>query len=176
MADTIRTLAELNSLLSDNTSAAISAQDIRDLMVSQMCHAEIGSLSQPQETLGSGWQAVKLNQAGAFERGFAADAVGMKIIGTPVAMKVVVECEIVFCGAAAVAYEFAVFRNPAGSPEKIGRLDRTLTGNGTAQVAHGWAAGLQLSAGDELQFAVQANGQMFKLDQGRLTVRRIGVE
>ncbi len=33
MADTVRTLAELQALLADNTSGQISPQDLRDLMV-----------------------------------------------------------------------------------------------------------------------------------------------
>lgn len=177
MADTIRSLSELNALLADNTSGSISPQDVRDLMVSQMVHAEIGSQGQTQETLGTGWQAVKLDIAGAFARGVAADTTNHKITGTPVLLKAEVACEIVFRGGDGVNYEFAVFKNPDGTPEQLTRFNRTLTGRGsTERTVHSWSAGIQLAAGDEIQMAVRSNGNDFKLDFGRLSLRRIGVE
>ena len=176
MADTIRTLAELNTMLADNTAGDIDAQDLRDMMVSLMCHAEIGSTGQVQEVLAAGWQAVKLDQAGAFQRGFTLDAPNMKITGTPVDMKVIVSCEVVFRGTLDEDFEITVFKNPDGTPAQIDRLNRTLTGLGTTRQAASWETGIALSAGDELQMAVRSSGSDWKLDFGRLAVRRIGVE
>lgn len=176
MVDTIRSLSELNALLADNTQQNISPQDLRDLMISLMCHAEIGSTGQTQEVLGAGWTAIKLDQDGAFKRGFDTDLVNYKIISTPVNMKVIVSCEVVFRGTDATDFELTVWKNPSGTPVQLNRLNRTIAGRGTQRVAISWETGVQLSQGDELQLAVRSNGSDWKLDFGRLAVRRIGVE
>jgi len=176
MVDTIRTLAELNSLLADNTSANVSAQDIRDLMLSQMCHAEIGSTGEVSEVLGAGFERVKLSQAGLFLRGFTTDLGNYKITGTPVALKAIVSCELAFRGTLDADFELAVFTDPDGTPSQQTRLNRTVTGLGTQRTAISWATGLQLAAGDQLALAVKSSGSDWKLDFGRLAVDRIGVE
>lgn len=176
MPDTIRSLSELNSLLADNGTQNIGAQDVRDLMVSQMVHAELGTLGQALETLGTGWQAVKLGTAGAFQRGATVDTVNFKITGIPVDLKAVLELEVVFQGIDGQDYEFTVWKNPDGTPEQQTRFNRTLTGKGTQTVQHSWKAGIQLSQNDELQFAVRSNSNDFKLDFGRMAIQRIGVE
>ena len=172
MADTIRSLSELNTLLGDNSSGGISAQDIRDMMISQMCHAEIGSLGQAQEVLGAGWVALKLDTDGAFKRGFTTDLVNYKITATPVDMKVEIGCEILFLGDDGVDVEFSVFKGVA----QQARFDITLVGKGSTVVGASWGAGLQLDASDDLSFGIRSNGNSFTLVRGRLSVRRIGVE
>lgn len=174
MPDTIRSLAELNALLADNTSAAITPQDLRDLMVSQMVYAEIGSGAKAEITLGTGFQAVDLNVAGEVSRGMVADATNRMITDTPVNMKAIIHCEVVFKGAVA-DYEFSVFRNPDSTPTQVLRLARTVRGAATA-VSHSWSTSVQLTAGDKLQLGVRANGQPFELLFGVLRVQRIGVE
>lgn len=177
MADTIRSLTELNSLLADNTSGAISAQDIRDLMVSQMVHVEIGSGAKAAITLGTGFEALDFTVAGVIGRGLSVDTTNKWIIDVPVDMKAEVSCEIVFRGVQNNDYEFAVFKDPAGTPDRQTRLDRTLrVVSNTQIVSHSWATSLQLNAGDTLQMGVRADGLSFEMLFGLLRIRRIGVE
>jgi hypothetical protein len=177
MADTIRSLVELSELIPDNVIAAISPQDIRDLMVSQMVHGEIGSGAKAQITLGSTWQALDLDVAGVVGRGLTVDTINRRLADVPVEMKAIVHCEIVFRGAQNTNYEFAVFRNTHATPEQELRLTRTLrpTSN-TNIVAHSWSTSLQFAQGDSLQFGVRANGQPFELLFAVLRFQRIGVE
>lgn len=177
MVDTIRTLSELNTLLADNTSNNITPQDIRDMMVSQMVHGEIGTLGQATETLGAGWQAVKLGTEGVFSRGVTLDAANYKITGVPCALKAVVTCEVVFRGVAGEDYEFTVYKDPDGTPAQLTALNRTFrVVNATQTVAHQWSAGISFAEDDEIQLAVRSANNDLKLDFGLLRLQRIGVE
>lgn len=177
MADTIRSLAELNQQFADNTEGVIAPQDIRDLMVSLMVHGEIGSLVKSAITLGNGFQAMDFNQAGAVGRGLTIDMANKWIAGVPVDMKAEVTLEVLFTGANGVTYEFGVFRNPDGTPEQIARLDAAERIINAAQRGKvNVSAALQLNAGDKLQAGVRANGSSFTLLRGLLRVRRIGIE
>lgn len=177
MPDTIRTLADLNTLLADNTSEAISPQDIRDLMVSMMVHGEIGSGTKAAITLGTGFQALDFNVAGVVGRGLTIDTVNKVISQIPVAMKTEVTLEVQFTGTSGQTYDFAVFKNPATSPVQIARLDISeRIFNAAQRGAVNVSSSVQLAAGDVLQAGVRCNGQSFTLLRGGLRVRRIGVE
>ena len=177
MADTIRTLAELNTQFADNTSAAITPQDIRDLMVSMMVYGEIGSGAKAAITLGTGFQALDFTLAGTVGRGLTIDTTNKWISGVPVSMKAKVRLEVSFQGTNNTTFDFAVFRNPDGTPEQLLRVsdsDRivsaTMMGGVTIEAA------IQLNAGDKLQAGVRANGASFTLLRGRLYVERIALE
>lgn len=178
MADTIRSIAELDTLLADNVDGGISPQDIRDMMVSQMVHAEIGSGAKADITLtGTNYRTLDLTVAGAVERGMNADPANKIIAGVPVRMKAIVHCEVCFRGAQNTAYEFSVFRNPLTTPVQQDRLTRTLRPTSAADiVAHSWSTSLQLEQGDALQFGVKGNNATFELLFAVLRVQRIGVE
>jgi len=175
MADTIRTLAELNTLLADNTSGDITPQDIRDLMVSMMVHAEIGALDNSPITLGSGWETVDLDTAGAAKRGADVDLVNHRITSIPVACKGQVHWEAEFKGAAATLYEFAVYRN-GGPTQVIGLYRRAYVPTADHIVHVGGTVTAYLSQDETLELAVKASGASFELLSAVLRIDRIGVE
>jgi hypothetical protein len=177
MADTIRTLAELNAQFADNTSAVIAPQDIRDLMLSLMVYGEIGSGAKAAITLGTGFQAMDFTLAGVVGRGLTIDTTNKWIAGVPVAMKAKVRLEVSFSGTNNTTFDFAVFRNPDGTPEQLLRVtdsDRIVSAAMMGGVTI--EAAIQLNAGDKLQAGVRANGASFTLLRGRLYVERIAVE
>lgn len=179
MADTIRSLAELNQLFANNTEGAITEQELRDLMVSLMVHGEIGSLAKSAITLSSGFQPLDFNAAGAVGRGLTIDTTNKWIADVPVDMKAEITLEVSFQGSNNNTFEFAVFRNPDTAPEQIQRLTDNERIFSAAMVgAVKISAALQLSAGDKLQAGVRpvSGTPSFTLLRGLLRVRRIGVE
>lgn len=177
MPDTIRTLAELNSQFADNTTASIAPQDIRDLMVSLMVHGEIGSGAKSAITLGTGFQPLDFTVAGTVGRGLTVDIDNKWIADVPVDLKAEVTLEVQFTGANNQTYDFAVFKNPDGTPEQVTRLDLSeRIVSASQRGACNVSAAIQLAAGDKLQAGVRCNGQTFTLLRGLLRVRRIGVE
>lgn len=175
MADTIRSLSELNTMLGDNLNGAITPQHIRDLMVSQMCYGEIGSGSKAGFNIGTGFQVVDCTVAGVVGRGLTADTTNKRISGTPVDMKAEVLVEVAFTGTNGRSYEFAVFRNGTEQLTRITDSVAFLTGI-TARIAIG--ASIQLQANDFLDLRVRASAAAsnFTLARARLFVKRIGVE
>jgi len=177
MADTIRTLADLNALFGDTGEAPVSPQDIRDLMISQMVYGEIGSGAKASITLGTGYQALDFTVAGNIGRGLTIDTVNKRIEGIPVALKAWVTIEVAFRGAANTTYDFTVFKNPQGSPEQQNRIDISERILNVAQIGKVTAtAAIQLAAGDTLQAGVRSNGAAFELIRGVMRVQRIAIE
>ena len=173
MPDTIRSLAELSTLLSDQSSGAITPQDIRDLMVSQMVHGEIGSTAKAAITLAAGVNVVNLDSAGAVVRGLTLDTVNKRISGVPVEMKALVHAEVNFSGAQNTTYTFAVFQNGVQVP----RLTRTARPTAVADIRQvAFSTSLQCAAGDTFDLRVSAGAVSFTLLFGVLRVQRIGVE
>lgn len=176
MPDTIRTLAELNTLFADLGDVPVSTQDIRDLMVSLMVHGELGSLAKAPITLGTGFQALDFNQSGAIERGITVDTVN-KWMTIPVAGKYEIVLEASFNGANNVTYDFGVFRDSGSGFAAIARLDDSDRIVSAAMIGGvKVSCSMALTAGDKLQAGVRANGASFTLRRGLLRVRRIGVE
>ena len=178
MADTIRSLSELNSLLGDNTIGGVSEQDIRDLMVSQMVHGEIGSGSKTSVLLGASWQGLDFDVAGVFERGLNADTTNKWIHQIPVDMKAVLSMEVFFKGDVGQDYDFTVFKDPTGTPSNVSRMQRTgfRVLNADQTIHASWSVGVQLNQNDVLQPAVRSNSNNFELLFGLFRVQRIGVE
>ena len=177
MADTIRSLSELNGLLQDNTSGGLSEQDIRDLMISQMVHGEIGSGAKSSVTLGPSWQALDFDVAGVFERGLNIDPVNKQINQVPVRMKAILSLEIQFSGDPGEDYDITIFANPDTTPSNIQRMERKLGVQAVGESMHAsWSVGVQLEAGDVLQPAVKSANNNFELLFGLFRVQRIGVE
>lgn len=177
MPDTIRTLAQLNTLFADLGPVPVNTQDIRDLIISSMVHGEIGSLAKAAIVLGTGFQALDFNQAGAVGRGLTIDEANKWIADIPVPMKAEVTLEVSFNGANNQTYDFSVFKDSGSGFAPIARLDDSeriinLSMIGGCRVS----AAIQLAAGDKLQAGVRCNGQTFTLRRGLLRVRRIGVE
>lgn len=178
MADTIRSLSELNSLLADNVLENIGPQDIRDLMVSQMVHGEIGSGAKGSTILGASWESLDFDVAGVFERGLNIDTGNRWINQIPVDMKAVLTMEVFFKGDAGQDYDFTVFKDPTGSPVNITTMQRTgfRVVNADQTIHASWSVGVQLSQNDVLQPAVRSNSNNFELLFGLFRVQRIGVE
>jgi hypothetical protein len=173
VADTIRSLSELNALFADNGQGNITPQDIRDLMVSMMVHGEIGSGPKASITLVNGWNALDLDVAGAVGRGLTIDTTNKVISAVPVIMKAWIDCEVWFKGTNGQNYDFAVWRNPSGTPDRLTRLDRTVrVSSATGTFGHRWSTAQQLQVNDVLQLAVNS----FELLFGLLRVTRIGIE
>ena len=173
--DTIRTLAELNALLADNDSADISPQDIRDLMISQMVHAEIGAVDNANITLGAGFQTVDLDTAGAAKRGADVDTITHRITSIPVVLKATVHYEIEFKGTAGGVYEFKIFRN-GGPSIVLGTHRRVYVPSADAIVQRSATVTTQLAQDETLEIAVKSSGNDFELLSGVLRIERIGVE
>ena len=177
MADTIRSLAELNALFADNGIGSITPQDIRDLMVSMMVHGEIGSLNKAAVTLPAGFTPLDFNAAGAVGRGLTIDTANKWIVSVPVAIKAEVSLEANFNGSNNTTFDFAVFRNPDGTAEQLTRLSGSCRIVSAAMIGSvSLSAAIQLQPGDKLQAGVRANGASFTLLRGGLRVRRIGIE
>lgn len=179
MADTIRSISELNTLLQDNVTGSLTEQDIRDLMVSMMVHGEIGSGAKAAITTTGAWQALDLDVAGVFERGLNIDIVNKWIDSVPVTMKAVLTMEVFFKGTVGQDYDFTVFSDPAGTPVNITRMQRTgfRVLNADQTIHATWSVGVQLSANDVLQPAVRSTASNdFEMLFGLFRIQRIGVE
>lgn len=179
MADTIRSLAELDALFADNNVAAITPQDIRDLMVSQMVHGEIGTDADAPIQIGTAWQPVALDTEGEIGRGLTVDAPGNRLAGVPVEMKAAIHVEVVFKGTAGRRYDFGVWRNTHATPQQVGSMSRSLTCVHADQtVCHSWSTAVQLQAGDTLQLGVKASAvaSSFEVLFAVLRIQRVGVE
>lgn len=178
MADTIRTLADLSqNVFPDNVDGLISPQSIRDLVVSMMVHGEIGSLAKSQIVLGTGFQALDFNQAGAVSRGLTLDTANKWIGNIPVAMSAEVTLEVTFQGSNNTTFDFGVFRDSGAGFAAVSRLqDSERLFNAAMVGGVRISSALDLQAGDKLQAGVRANGANFTLLRGVLRVRRIGVE
>lgn len=175
MPDTIRTLAELNAMFADTGANKVAPQDMRDLTVSTMPYAEIGSGQKAAITLTNGFVPLDFTVAGVWEFGFAVDTVNKWIAGTPCDMKVQVRLEMLFQGSNNTTFNFAVFRNPDTTPDQIVRLNTACRIFNAAQLGIAVAsASIQLQAGDKLQAQVSAAGS-FTLHRGALIVGRLGV-
>ena len=173
MPDTIRTLSELSALFADNNSGTITPQDIRDLMVSQMVHGEIGSAAKAPIALISGANVLDFNVAGTVGRGLTADTVNKRLADVPVEMKAVIHAEVLFKGAQNQTYTFAVFVNDL----QVTRLTRTARPTAAADIRQvAFSTSHQLSAGDFIDVRVSAGTNTFELLFGVLRVQRIGVE
>lgn len=173
MADTIRSLAELNALFADNGQGNITPQDIRDLVVSTMVHAEIGSGAKAAITLAAGFNVLALDVAGAVGRGITVDTANRRLSGIPVAMKAVVHAEINFSGAQNTTYTFAVFQNGV----QVQRLTRTARPSAVADIRQvSFSTSLQCAVDDTFDLRVSAGMVSFTLLFGVLRVQRIGVE
>lgn len=177
MPDTIRSLSELNALLADNDSGGITPQDLRDMMISQMVYAEIGSGQKGAITLAAGQNVLDLNVAGAINRGLTVDTANKWIADVPVDMKAEVTFEILFQGLNNTTFNFNIIRNPGASPVQIARLDSSCRIFNAAMIGSVCvSAYVQLTEGDKLQARVQAGAVSFTLLRGGMRVRRIGVE
>lgn len=178
MADVIRSLSELNILFADNVNNDISPQDMRDLIVSQMVHGEVGTNGQTSITLGTGYQALDFDTAGTFERGVSIDVAAGRIHSVPVDCKALVSVEVMFRGIVGQDYDFTVFKDPLGTPASLPALTRTgFRVLNAAQTIHvSWSAGVGFLAGEDIQAAVRSNTNDFELLFGLLRFQRIGVE
>lgn len=178
MPDVIRSIADLNALLADNGTGNLSAQDIRDLMVSMMVHGELGSGAKASKVLGTGYEALDFDVAGAISRGVTLDTVGGRISAIPVDMKVRMTLEVYFKGDAGENYDFTVFKDPDVAPAEITSMRRENNAIvSAAQTYHlSYSVSVQLSAGDELQPAVRSDSNNFELLFGLFRIERIGVE
>ena len=178
MADTIRTLAELNQLFGDNTTGSVSPQDMRDLIISQNVHAEIRSTRKAQITLSSGWNFVELDTAGSFSRGMTIDTTNLWITDVAVRLKALLHYEVHYIGAIGAQYDFAAFRDVDGTPQILSETQRndfsTTVANQALQVVT--SVGVQLQQDDTVALGVRSGTNTFELINATLRLQRIGVE
>lgn len=174
MADTIRSLADLNQRFADNTLGVISAQDIRDLMVSLMVHGEIGSGAKASITISAAYQPVDLTVAGVVGRGLNVDTANKRINGIPVSMKAAIDAEVNFTGANSTTYDFAVHVNGVAQP-RLTASCRIVSATQIGSIHMG--SSLQLEPGDLVDLRVKSSGAVaFVLQRAALRVKRLGVE
>lgn len=173
MVDTIRTLGELNALFADNATGDVSEQDIRDLVVSQNVHAEMGrnSLS---TSIGTTYTKVPMTKAGVFERGFTTDLPNDQISGTPVNLKASISVEAQIDSLQQNrTLDLAVFISGVEAPT----LTRSFPEN--AMPGHYyWSIGVQLSQNDTIDIRAKADQAGVSVDVAFIVLRvqRIGVE
>ena len=173
MVDTIRTIGELNTLLADNATGDISAQDLRDVLVSQLVHTEIGR-GALTTNIGTSYVKIPMTVAGTFERGFTANVATDQIDSTPVALKALITVEVQL-GAldAGRTVDFAVFVNGVEAP----KLTRTFTADYAPQHLS-WSVGVQLAQNDTIDLRVKADQAATGITVEFVVLRaqRIGVE
>ena len=170
MPDTIRTIGELDSLLADNVTGDISAQDLRDVLVSMNVHTEIGR-GPLSTSIGTAYVQVPMTAAGTFERGFLADVAGDQISQTPVALKAMVNVEVQITALQnGRTVDFAVF---VSGVEMLNTL-RTFDIEGH----YSWGLGLQLAQNDTIDLRVKASAANTSIDVDFVLLRaaRIGIE
>lgn len=180
MPDTIRTRAELNALFASTGSGTVSAQDIRDLIVSMGVYAEIGAIGKASINLVAGWQALDFDVSGVSVRGLNVDTTNKVIDQVPVPMEADLLLSVVFKGDAGQSYDFTVFKDPLGTPVEVTRmrvLDVAIV-NASQVQAITWNTTINLAANDALQAVVrpQAANDSFELLNGVFRVSRKGVE
>ncbi len=170
MPDTIRTLGELNALLTDNITGNISAQDLRDVLVSMNVHAEIGR-GLLSTTIDTSFVKVPMTIVGAFERGFVADVATDAITATPVNLKALVAVEVQITALqAGRTVDFSVF---ISGVEEV-RATRTFDTIGH----YSWSLGVQLAQNDtiDLRAIASAASTSINIDMALLRAQRIGIE
>lgn len=178
MADTVRTMQELNEVIfrdpePGQTEGHVGTQAIRDLMFSQMVYCEIGAINKPQIALVAGFNKLNLDQDGEVGRNFVRDTDNNEIEQTPIQLKAMVLFEVHFNGASNTTYTFAVFKNGV-QVQRLTVPERIVNAAQTGKAAAG--ASLQLQANDVLDLRVSGGTAVFTLLRGRLFVQRIAVE
>jgi hypothetical protein len=177
MADIIRTIQDLNILLRDNVANEISPQDIRDLMVSQMVHGQIGSTGAASIDLTAGWNTIVLDSATLAKRGVTLDVVNYRIADIPVDMKVMLFYEVHFKGTADQEYQFTVWKNGGTSPAQVAAMNRKTYIFNVDQIACVSAfTAISLNQDDTIELAVNGGTAGFEVDFASLRLQRIGVE
>lgn len=175
MADTIRTLADLDGIFADTGAVSIDPQAVRDLIVSLLVYGEIGSGAKAAITVGTAYQVMDLTLAGVVGRGLNIDTANHRISGIPCDMKCEVTAEVSFTGANNTTFDFGVHVNGV----LAARLADSCRIVASGQIgAVKFSSAVQLAAGDALDLRVKAGaaGSSFTLARGGLRVRRIGVE
>lgn len=170
MADTIRTKAELISLLADNSTEDISPQNLRDMLVSYHIFGELGFVnnSTAMSTLPAGWNVVPLDQAGP-SQGVTLDTTN-NLIQVNVDGNYRVGYAFSWTGPKNQLFDFGVLKN-GSIVSRTRRQDgitvlteiRNLSGSGT----------LDLLSTDEIQLGVQSPGNDFTLKFGGLRIERL---
>lgn len=171
MADTVRTLAELNILLADNANNDISPQDIRDLMVSfNLCYGEIGVVDNASGlVMDNTFMDCGLNTAGK-ARGVSVS--GQRLVA-PVDGVYDIKYRVNFNSLLSTSgtYEFAVFKNPDTSPTKIDPLDFRGDQNIQGAIHPGYKA--ELNANDSIALLIKGpNTASVTIRDGMLSMDR----
>lgn len=180
MADTIRTLAELNSLLADNVGGVISAQDIRDLVQSTLVHGVIGVLDNAVLTAATTTPAnPDLFASELHARHIVTDVATNYWVQTPSELttaKYILGFEVNLVGQSADGlFTFALYKN--GST-KINQTERAVSISGTDSYQVSLSIpGVTLAGGDTVELAVKADGNKnILISNGSLSIQRLGVE
>jgi len=178
MADTIRNKQDLNVLLRDNGNNELSAQDIRDILVSMNVHGQIGSVGADSITLDTGWNTVVFDAANSLKRGVTLNTTDYRIEDVPVDMGVDLFYSVDFKGAVDTDYEFVIYKNGATSPARVpgtSRTKRVVDADEIVTVSCGPIA-VNLDQDDTIELAVNAGAVSFEVLSGLLKLKRLGVE
>ena len=172
MADTIRTIQELNQQFADNTTGDIAAQDIRDLMASMMIHSEILRDTPLTATVGTDWTVMPATKEGVFERGFVANVPENRIEQTPVRLKALMYVEVYLSSlTAGRSLEVGVFLN---GTTQVSQMTRNLSQPGH----YNWSGGVQLQQNDFMDLRGRADqaGTDIGVDYYVFRAIRLGIE
>lgn len=153
MADTIKSVADLLTLFADNTSGAISPQDLRDFLVSALgvygdLRVEAGSAAQTSIDT----TPVKLTgfNANGLGNGITPDHVTDNDLSVLTTRVVEVSFACTFLGTASQTFYFEIYKNGASTGIR-GRADI----NATPDVAHVSCGGLvSCTAADNIEVYV----------------------
>jgi hypothetical protein len=174
MADTARSVSALQALLADNTSGAISPQDLRDLLVSSLgVYGEIyvAGGSTPQGSIDTSYALITGFAANGLSSGttpdHSSDQITVDVTGTYLVM-----ANVCFTGTASTEFTVAVFAE--GIEEHI-HFCRSIGTGVTVGSAH-LCGVLALTATDVVDLRVKADGasKSITVQEGAFTVRMIG--
>lgn len=172
MADTARTLAELQALLADNTTEAISPQDLRDFLVS--CFGGHGGLYVTATgAITTNIAAAKLAAfAGTFPATGTTPSASDDSITVAVAGRYEVHVNIAFLGTAAETFTFQVYQTAVA----VTGMTAVRTQASATDVEDVSIDGIvECVANDVLTVYASSgsNGSTVTLKSGQFTVRRV---
>lgn len=170
MVDTIRTKADILTLLADNATEDISPQNLRDWLVSFRVYGEIGVFNNTiwMNSLSAGFNVVTLNQSGP-AAGVVVDTVN-SLLGVDVDGQYRLDYALSYEGTAGKRYDIAILKNDA----LVARTQRrdTITANQEVRNMSGGGT-LDLISTDEIKLGVQSLNNDFLLRFGSIRIQRV---
>ena len=178
MADTIRTQAQILTLLADNTTGDISPQDHRDQVVSGAVYGGMGmdaDTAPTQGSIGTSFIKVTIWDIDLPSSGVVADSTTNNDLTVPTngAGDYNISLGMTLSGTSSTTFTFEVFVNAAQTTDKAGFSMKVGTGGDVQTCARNWI--LTLADADVLTAYVKADGasKSITVDYGHLIIRRL---